>query len=444
MISFRCSPVRAGVALAAAVAVASPGPARAQETAVRSPVLEAVERLHAAPSREARSRAAEALDALEVPFETLYATLARGRAYGPDVPRGRIDGSRRNADGTEHPYILLVPETYDPERRYPVRIWLHGGIGRPAFTSPGAWWRDADRLASENRITLIPASWNASRWWHESQLENLDGLLGLVKRTYNVDENRVALLGISDGGSGVYYHASRNPTPYAAFLPFIGHVAVVNNPRVGAEGEVYARNLLNRPLYIVNTENDRLYPYRTVAPYVEQWRAAGGRVTFRPIDGAGHDMSWMRNERPSIDTFLLEAVRDPLPDEVWLQTERSDRRARIDWVRIDSLGAAEGETEFPRIRGLGHEVSSGTVHARRDGQRIVVDTHGVLALRLLLSPAEVDFGRPVSVEINGTTVFSGRPTPDRQALLRYHAEDDDRTALYGAELTFRLEPARSR
>jgi poly(3-hydroxybutyrate) depolymerase len=97
-------------------------------------------------------------------FDSLYARLAAGRSYAADVPRGRIDGTRTISDGTPHPYVLLIPETYDTARSYPLRIWLHGGVGRPAYERPGAWWRNYDRTASEEHITLIPASWNASKW----------------------------------------------------------------------------------------------------------------------------------------------------------------------------------------------------------------------------------------------------------------------------------------
>lgn len=374
-------------------------------------------------------------------FDAEFAVLRAGPEYTGDVPRGRIDGTRTNADGTPHPYLLLVPETYDPARRYPLRVWLHGGISRPAYETPGSWWRDIDRMRSEDYLVLIPASWNGSKWWAGSQAENLAGLLTDLKATYNVDENRVSMLGISDGGSGVYFHAARQTTPYAGFVPLIGHVAVVNNPAIGADGEVYARNLLNKPFYIVNTERDRLYPYRTVAPYIEEWEKAGGRVTFRPIDGAGHDMSWLPDEIPRLGAWLASLERDPLPDTIAWETERADRYNRAHWVEIVELGSARGETEFTRIRGLGHRVPSGRLRAIRDGNRIDVETEGVRAYRLLISPDEFDLDEPIEVRTNGKRSFRDRVTPDVDVLRRWNAIDHDRTMLFGAEILVELKPA---
>jgi hypothetical protein len=53
---------------------------------------------------------------------------------------------------------------------------------------------------------------------------------------------------------------------------------------------------------------------------------------------------------------------------------------------------------------------------------------------LLLSPDAVDFGRPVSVHVNGREVFNGRVRKDVEVLTRWAARDRDRTMLYGAEL----------
>lgn len=367
-------------------------------------------------------------------FETLYQLLAVGRTYSDDVPVGRVDGTRVNSDGTPHPYVLLVPTTYDPAHRYPLRILLHGGVSRPPYRTPGSWWSNYGRVASEEHLTLIPASWNASKWWARSQSENLAALLSEVKTTYNIDENRVVLVGISDGGSGVYFHAARTTTPYAAFLPYIGHVAVVSNPRMRADGEVFPRNFTNKPFYIVNTESDRLYPYHTVVPYVEEWRAAGADITFRPIDGAGHDMNWMPAEAPRIEEFITGTVRDPLPDRVVWETETTDRYNRAHWVEIVELGAVPGESSFPVIRGLPHREVSGRVAVTRSGNRVTVQTEGVRSYRLLLSPTEFDFSEPIEVVTNGSTSHLGMVKPDPAVLLERHATDDDRTMLFGAEL----------
>ena len=40
---------------------------------------------------------------------------------------------------------------------------------------------------------MLPIGWRDAPWWNRVQIENIDAILDTVKRTYNVDENRVVL-----------------------------------------------------------------------------------------------------------------------------------------------------------------------------------------------------------------------------------------------------------
>lgn len=90
-------------------------------------------------------------------FDELHAQLQRGRPYAQDVPRGKLLRERR-AGGLRHPYMILVPEDYDPQRRWPMRLELHGGMGADEWTElDGAWspdWRSA-----HGQIVIVPAGW---------------------------------------------------------------------------------------------------------------------------------------------------------------------------------------------------------------------------------------------------------------------------------------------
>src|SRR5206468_12051692 len=60
------------------------------------------------------------------------------------------------------------------------------------------------------------------------------GILDNVKRTYNIDENRVVIAGVSDGATAAFYFAMRDTTPYASFESLNGFLMVLSNARVGA------------------------------------------------------------------------------------------------------------------------------------------------------------------------------------------------------------------
>jgi len=85
---------------------------------------------------------------------------------------------------------------------------------------------------------------------------------------------------------------------------------------------------------------------------------------------------------------------------------------------------------FPRRR----QVSSGRVDVERRGNAFHATTRGVSDFTLLVSPDVIDFAKPVQMTVNGAQVFSGLVKKDLPTLLKWAARDNDRTALYGAEL----------
>src|SRR5262245_9670557 len=187
----------------------------------------------------------------------VYGRHKKGRPYTRDVPTGVVPGRRVTTDG-EFAYTLDVPQAYDPARAYPVRIQLHGGVMRE--DTAGRSTAGIGRLAGAEQIYVLPVGWQDAPWWTFVQLDNLRAILDIVKRTYNVDENRVVVSGVSDGGTGAYYVAMRETTPYAAFLPLNGSLIVLSNGALGVRGDLFPGNLRNKPFFIVNGGNDPLYP----------------------------------------------------------------------------------------------------------------------------------------------------------------------------------------
>ena len=365
------------------------------------------------------------------------AALRRGRGYAEDVTTGRQLVTRRNRDGREFPYVVHVPDTYDAHTAYPLRVYLHGGVMRPK-SDDGSWVRDPDRFLSEDAIVVFPTSWPDSLWWQTSQVENLGGLINDLKRVYNVNENRVFLMGVSDGATGVYYHAFKATTPWAGFLAFIGHPGVLANPASGVDGKMHVTNLTNKPFFIVNGGVDRLYPVSSVEPFIDLFERAGVELDFRPQPKSGHDLRWWPELSSSVDRFLLQTRRESLPDRLTWQTEDVETSHRAHWLVIEELGSVKGEGEFEStVRGrpaFQHVRPSGRLDLTRVGNTVTVTTKGVRRYTLLLSPEQFDFGRPIRVVTNGQVSHDAITTPDLDTMLRWAAIDQDRTMLFGAEL----------
>ena len=371
-------------------------------------------------------------------FDEVYQQLRRGPEYSGDVPTGRMELTRTNQDGVLHRYVMIVPESYDPSRRYPVAFYLHGGVSRPDSGPGGGWWRNYDVVIGHDRIAVVPLSWNESLWWHASQVESLRGILSEVKRTYNVDENRVVAFGSSDGGTGVYFLGFRDVSQWASFLPFIGYPGVLLNTSTGTDGLIHIANLTNKPLFIVSGETDRLYPARLMAGFLQTFQEVGVEFVFTVKPG-GHNTRWWPEEEENIERFIEAHPRDPHPDRILWATERTDRYNRAHWVVIDEVGPTSGDDGRMDLARLTADGRSGILEVVRDGNTVTVDAYHVRQFTVLVSPDAFDIRSPIRVIANGEVAFEGMVRPSVETLRKWATTDEDRTMLYAAEVTVELE-----
>ncbi len=230
---------------------------------------------------------------------------------------------------------MFLPRTIRRGRQQ-VRIHLHGGVNREDNGPRGDGTIGA--LAGAEQIYIIPYAWRDAPWWGDEQIANLRTLLDKVKRTYNVDENRVALAGFSDGGTGVFYVAMRDTTPYASFLSLNGFFMVLTSV-VG--GDLYPNNLRNKPFFIVNGGRDQLYPTRIVDPYVEHLKANGVDLVYRPQPNGEHNTAWWPDVKDSFEEFVRSHPRNPLPDKLSWESSGLPIDSRAGWLIIDKLAPSE-------------------------------------------------------------------------------------------------------
>ena len=382
--------------------------------------------------------------AAAVDFDTAYARLKSGRRYF-DEKRGEYSLRWRSKSGPFFNNVVDVPPDYDPSRRWPLRVQLHGGVGRPSPNAvpPGRQApslranpaRTPNRIEGEKQIYLHPSGWAQAQWWDEEQIDNILRAVDALKRKYNIDESLIYITGISDGGTGVYYMALKEPNPWSSYLPLNGSLGVLRNPANGADGEMHGNNFINAPLFVVNGENDQLYPVAQVEPHMTWLRRMGVILLFRPQPGAGHNTAWWPTEREHFEKFVHDHPRRAHPDALSWETERVDRFNRNRWLIINEIRAdASRATELMDLGFFQHSRRSGRVDVRKKGNTFDAVVRDVAKFTLLLSPDAIDFARPVVITVNGRQVHGGVVKRDVNALMKWAARDNDRTAIYGAEL----------
>jgi poly(3-hydroxybutyrate) depolymerase len=372
---------RAATVTATAVAVATwLTPVSAQPTADRLTAF-----INAATPRAA-TEAAEAAVRAGASFERAYAALKEGRRYSSNTPTGIVRLSH-HIGAVEFPYTLDVPTTYDPARRYRVRVNLHGGVMRPKDTVRGGGIGQLAAADRDGEIYVIPTAWDQAPWWGDLQIENLRLVLDTLKRQYNVDENRIVLSGVSDGGTAAFYVAMRDTTPFASYVPLIGHIIVLRNPDVQTS-ELYPQNLVNKPLFVVNGGRDPLYPAARVTPFMEHFQRGGATVRYLPQREGGHNLTWWPQVRGEFAAFEREHPRDPHPRSLTWETDGAPGTTRAHWLVIDELRPGRAGATPPDM----NDVADGdapSIGIRNSGTRITAVLPGSNAERLGLKPDDV-------------------------------------------------------
>ena len=165
-------------------------------------------------------------------------------------------------------------------------------------------------------------------------MTNVLAQLAAVKRRYNIDEDRVFLGGFSDGGSGALDHG-------ALSIPRRGPASDRVCPAASSSP---ASRPTTRSLPTSRTGRSTRRTGESIRSTLRSCRRSsltssreqGARIAWTDYPASGHDGSYMEQEDPKVNQFLLKTVRDPAPKHVVWETA-NPKVGRCDWVRIDEV-----------------------------------------------------------------------------------------------------------
>jgi pimeloyl-ACP methyl ester carboxylesterase len=229
----------------------------------------------------------------EFPFHERYLRRAwrsarEPRKYQKDRPIAlRADKLADNAR-----YTLFVPEGYDPLRPTPLVVGLHGG-GAGGADGKLVVGSGADAMSfyqgecdARGWICVCPTAATAG-WGERPNCELIDALLEELLALYNVDENRIYLVGHSMGGGGTWSQGSRLPETWAAIAPAASF---------GVDG-LSALERTRTPFYVYHSDNDPRCSVDGVRPHMQNLLGKDIDFVYTELPGRGHD-------------FPMEVVQD--------------------------------------------------------------------------------------------------------------------------------------
>lgn len=134
---------------------------------------------------------------------------------------------------TDISYFVCTPEHYDPHKRYPLIVTLHGAgslTNDPKVLLTNPSYLGYKKFAPQ-AILLLPHSRFAT--W-SGQLRALKEIIDLVCDTYPIDRLRVSITGASMGGFGTWDMLCTYPNFFAAAAPICGGGMAWKSYRIAA------------------------------------------------------------------------------------------------------------------------------------------------------------------------------------------------------------------
>jgi predicted peptidase len=129
--------------------------------------------------------------------------------------------------------------------------------------------------------------WSTDNWF--------EPLYADLIQQYRIDTNRVYLTGISMGGYGTWQTAVAYPDKFAAILPLCG----------GCDDSTQICRIKHIPVWTLHGTADDIIPIDETERLVRRLKACQGKVRFSRLDGRGHDIQNLYDDK-SLYEWLLK------------------------------------------------------------------------------------------------------------------------------------------
>ncbi|MEZ6193221.1 MAG: dienelactone hydrolase family protein [Phycisphaerales bacterium] len=201
-----------------------------------------------------------------------------------------------DGQGGELKYRLLVPEKTDEPM--PLLLFLHGAGERGDDNERQlVWGKDLLLKAAReyNCLVIAPQCPDGDKWsnvdWSQDKLtfsaepaepmRLANALIDELAGQYNIDKNRLYIMGLSMGGYGSWDAVCRWPGRFAATAPICG----------GGD-PAQAHLLVNTPVWAFHGEADPVVSVDLSRAMIQAIKDAGGDPKYTEYPGVGHG-SWV-------------------------------------------------------------------------------------------------------------------------------------------------------
>jgi predicted peptidase len=186
------------------------------------------------------------------------------------------------------PYRFMVPRKYDSAISYPLIIFLHGiderGTDNEKQLKWGASLFKSDSASKEHPAFVVFPQCPTSNYWFDTvPSQTLRHLIDNVSSTYNVDKNRIYIVGISMGAYGTYAMVAANPGLFSAAIAISGD---------GDQSKARQMALTNWRIFA--GKKDGIVSSEKSEQIAKALKDSGANVSIKVYPDANHVGSWIK------------------------------------------------------------------------------------------------------------------------------------------------------
>jgi predicted esterase len=240
-------------------------------------------------------------------------TSAPARLYVVSPSTTMLKGNYTNSALLRLPYFYHLPAGYDPLRRYPLVVMMHGTPGDETTTAPFfASYPDTRVFASYNQeatdpvILIWPTRRAGDNSWTDSYLQQVSGLIDKLIADFSVDTNRVYIGGGSEGVHATWDLVGMRPSFFASVVFAAGWS--------GAKPPSFIKDV---PTWVWCAANDDYGQLGNARALVQALLRTGGNPIYTEYNSGGHyDGIFMGLRTPvMIDWILAQRRGSPCTNE---------------------------------------------------------------------------------------------------------------------------------
>jgi predicted esterase len=336
--------------------------------------------------------------------------LARALEEKGDPWAGRTGPMRRAyrspADGRFSEFALYVPPDFDPQRKYPLIVALHGMNGRPMEMlmwlfghddpSRDGYWedrhprRDLDKL---DAIVVAPDG-HFNTMYRDLGEDDVMRVVAWATAAYPIDPARVTITGPSMGGIGTAACALHYPGLFAGAEPLCGyHSFFIRGDAKGFRS--WEKIIAEERSNVFWAENGQYIPMYVVHGTKDLPEENSGVL----IDRYNELHYSMTDEHPELGHNVWQTTYEDLKGAQWLLKQRRPVHPRS--LRFKTPRSRWSDDAWLHVRALSASDAWGEVSARIDrGNAIYLATQGVDAIALDRDVELVDDAAPVTVTVD--------------------------------------------